>query len=71
MDHAVLYPEQDHEGTDRSAILMMLAYVEAECMRIGSHDAARHAAQAATLVQMTKTSECSTKAGVVRCQPFH
>ena len=50
---------------------MMLAYVEAECMRIGSLDAARHAAQAATLVQMTKASECSTQAGVVRCQPFH
>jgi|GEM_PF-3568438 len=35
---------------DRSALLMMLAYVEAECRRLGNEDAARHAAMAAALV---------------------
>jgi hypothetical protein len=36
--------------TDRSALLMMLAYVEAECRRLGAEDAAAHAAMAAALV---------------------
>lgn len=42
--------EHDEERTDWSAILMMLAYVEAECRRLGVTEAARHAAQAATLL---------------------
>ncbi len=36
--------------TDRSALLMMLAYIEAECRRLGAEGAARHAALAAALV---------------------
>jgi len=36
---------------DRNALLLMLAYVEAECRRLGATDAARHAALAASLVQ--------------------
>jgi hypothetical protein len=36
--------------TDRAALLMMLAYVEAECRRLGAEDAAAHAAMAAALV---------------------
>ncbi|WP_237214763.1 hypothetical protein [Falsiroseomonas oryziterrae] len=36
--------------TDRSALLMMLAYVEAECRRLGNEAAAQHAAMAAALV---------------------
>lgn len=36
--------------TDRSALLLMLAYVEAECRRLGAEAAARHAAMAAALV---------------------
>jgi hypothetical protein len=36
--------------TDRSALLMMLAYIEAECRRLGAEAAARHAALAAALV---------------------
>ena len=35
---------------DHSALLMMLAYVEAECLRLGADAAARHAAMAAALV---------------------
>ncbi|HEV7265238.1 MAG TPA: hypothetical protein VGN83_09995 [Falsiroseomonas sp.] len=35
---------------DQSALLMMLAYVEAECRRLGAEAAAEHAAMAAALV---------------------
>ncbi len=35
---------------DRSALLLMLAYVEAECRRLGAEGAAKHAAMAAALV---------------------
>jgi hypothetical protein len=40
----------DTKPTDRSALMMMLAYVEAECRRLGAEAAARHAAMAAALV---------------------
>jgi hypothetical protein len=40
----------DTTPADRSALLMMLAYVEAECRRLGADAAARHAAMAAALV---------------------
>jgi hypothetical protein len=35
---------------DRSALVLMLAYVEAECRRLGAEAAAKHAAMAAALV---------------------
>ncbi|KAA2214480.1 hypothetical protein [Teichococcus oryzae] len=35
---------------DRTALLMMLSYVEAECRRLGALDAARHTAMAAALL---------------------
>ncbi|PWS39109.1 hypothetical protein DFH01_07680 [Falsiroseomonas bella] len=35
---------------DRSALVLMLAYVEAECRRLGAEAAAQHAAMAAALV---------------------
>ncbi len=38
------------ETPDHSALLMMLAYVEAECRRLGAEAAARHAAMAAALM---------------------
>ncbi|MGX9961989.1 hypothetical protein ACVFYP_01630 [Roseomonas sp. F4] len=38
------------EATDRNAIMLLLAYVEAECRRLGAEDAARHAAIAAELM---------------------
>lgn len=40
----------DTKPTDHSALVMMLAYVEAECRRMGAEEAARHAAMAAALV---------------------
>jgi hypothetical protein len=38
------------ETTDHNALIMMLAYVEAECRRLGAEAAAKHAAMAAALV---------------------
>jgi len=35
---------------DQSALLMMLAYVEAECRRLGAAAAAEHAAMAAAII---------------------
>lgn len=40
----------DTKPTDHSALVMMLAYVEAECRRMGAEAAAQHAAMAAALV---------------------
>jgi hypothetical protein len=41
--------------TDASALLMLLAYVEAECRRIGAIEAASHAALAASAVEQGTT----------------
>jgi hypothetical protein len=50
MDDVTFEAQSDAEGTDRSAIVMMLTYVEAECRRLGDAEAARHAALAAALI---------------------
>jgi hypothetical protein len=42
--------EAETETTDQSALRLMLSYVEAECLRMGATDAARHAALAASLM---------------------
>ncbi len=42
--------EAESESTDHAALRLMLSYVEAECLRIGATDAARHAALAASLM---------------------
>jgi hypothetical protein len=50
MDDVTREAQADSDGTDRSAIIMMLTYVEAECRRLGDEEAARHAAIAASLI---------------------
>lgn len=50
MDDVTFEAQADAEGSDRSAIIMMLTYVEAECRRLGDAEAARHAALAAALI---------------------
>jgi hypothetical protein len=60
---------EDSEATDRSAILLMLSYVEAECRRLGAMDAARHAALAAALVPEAALAESAGDAQ--RSQPAH
>jgi hypothetical protein len=52
-------PQPDSDGTDRSALVMMLTYVEAECRRMGDEAAARHAALAAAMV-MGRSPEVGT-----------
>jgi hypothetical protein len=42
--------DAETETTDQSALRLMLSYVEAECLRMGATDAARHAALAASLM---------------------
>ena len=42
--------EADTDKADYAALRLMLSYVEAECLRIGATDAARHAALAASLM---------------------
>ena len=44
------------ETTDHSALRLMLSYVEAECLRMGATDAARHAALAASLMPVVPKS---------------
>ncbi len=49
--HAVTKPSsQMRETPDYSALRLMLSYVEAECLRIGAGDAARHASLAAAMM---------------------
>ncbi len=74
MDAVKLGSEHDEERTDRSAILMMLAYVEAECRRLGVTDAAQHAAQAATLLSpagMTSAPRRSSALVAMPLVPLH
>ena len=42
--------EPEAETPDYAALRLMLSYVEAECLRIGAADAARHAALAAAMM---------------------
>jgi hypothetical protein len=51
--------EADVAPDDRSALLMMLAYIEAECRRLGAEAAARHAAMAAALVPELAPAEAT------------
>ena len=47
----ILFPKAtDSEATDRTALLLILEYVEAECRRLGADAAARHAALAAAMM---------------------
>jgi hypothetical protein len=59
MDDVTLEAQGDDDGTDRSAIIMMLTYVEAECRRLGNAEAARHAAAAAALVTREAPAACA------------
>jgi len=40
----------ESDDTTTSSLRLMLSYVEAECLRIGASDAAKHAAMAAALM---------------------
>lgn len=68
MDEVTLEAQAEAEGTDRSAIIMMLTYVEAECRRLGDEEAARHAALAAALVNGRQTAPAAERS-LPRCLP--
>jgi len=50
MSASIALEKRQAEQVDRSALLLMLSYIEAECRRIGATAAADHAALAAALV---------------------
>jgi len=50
MMETVTRPNTEEKSCDRSALLMMLSYVEAECRRLGSEQAAALAAMAAAAI---------------------
>ncbi|MBO1073383.1 hypothetical protein [Roseomonas marmotae] len=47
------FPEDQQQRIDRSALLLMLGYIESECRAMGAKDAARHVAEALTLLSLT------------------
>lgn len=74
MDETKLTLEPDTDGADRNAILMMLTYVAAECRRLGSEEAARHASMAATLVRavgMGCSADCVLRGEDARIASLH
>ncbi|MBX6375334.1 MAG: hypothetical protein IRZ13_14010 [Acetobacteraceae bacterium] len=50
MSASIALEKRQAEQVDRSALLLMLSYIEAECRRIGATAAADHVALAAALV---------------------
>ncbi|HZF74840.1 MAG TPA: hypothetical protein VE033_03260 [Acetobacteraceae bacterium] len=62
-------PRRNHAAKDRNAVLMMLAYVEAECRRLGAEAAAHHAALAAALVP--EGNDAPTLAPSSQAAAFH
>jgi hypothetical protein len=50
MSTAAAPVQAEGDSIDQAALRLMLSYVEAECLRIGATDAARHAALAASLM---------------------
>jgi hypothetical protein len=67
MNDEIFESQADAEGTDRSALIMMLTYVEAECRRLGNADAARYTALAASLIDGRQHSTPPAPEGMRRC----
>jgi hypothetical protein len=59
------------EQVDRSALLLMLNYIEAECRRLGATEAAQHAAMAAALVPAQEKSMPTAPRGRGRLRVVH
>lgn len=69
MEEVTLETHADADGTDRSAIVMMLTYVEAECRRLGDAEAAHHAALAAALITGQELGSPTLERGLRRSLP--
>lgn len=65
MSQATPPADTDTDTIDHAAIRLMLSYVEAECLRIGATDAARHAAMAAALMPAPVQGQCARQAAAV------
>jgi hypothetical protein len=65
--------ETDCDPIDHAALRLMLSYVEAECLRIGATDAARHAALAAALMPGSASGAAQPQAAMrrTRGRPLH
>ena len=50
MRDGITLGSSEAEDTTTASLRLMLSYVEAECLRIGAPDAAKHAAMAAALM---------------------
>ena len=64
---ATSYPPRGiQKRADQSALLLMLGYAEAECRALGAEEAARHIAQAQSLLDALTEPELNglMKAGV-------
>jgi hypothetical protein len=62
MSHSMPSAETETDPIDHAALRLMLSYVEAECLRIGATDAARHAALAAALMPVPRATSASAEA---------
>jgi hypothetical protein len=51
----------DADETTTASLRLMLSYVEAECLRIGASDAAKHAAMAAALMPGLQAAKASVE----------
>jgi hypothetical protein len=49
-------------AVDQGALILMLSYVEAECLRLGAADSAHHAAMAAALLPGPVTQPLASRA---------
>jgi hypothetical protein len=54
------------DDTTTASLRLMLSYVEAECLRIGAADAAKHAALAAALVPEAEGHPATEDPGSIR-----
>ena len=50
MSEGINFGAAEADETTTASLRLMLSYVEAECLRIGASDAAKHAAMAAALM---------------------
>lgn len=60
-------PRGVQKRADQSALLLMLGYVEAECRALGAEEAARHIAQAQSLLDALAEPEKNALLKAVAC----
>ena len=61
----------DADDTTTASLRLMLSYVEAECLRIGAADAAKHAALAAALMPALEAQQAAAAGDAFRSARRH